>query len=110
LFQRQPRPFGRQPGPVPGLLPDLLVDAERQQFDEQFLALARFRLEEVGEPALRQQHRLDEVVVAEPQDLLDLGLDWVGTLGEVLDGGAEKVGHRRARGGGRVIGLRARLS
>ena len=42
LVQRQPRPFGRQPGPVPGLLPDLLVDAEREQFDEQLLALARF--------------------------------------------------------------------
>jgi len=56
LFQREARPFGRQPGPVPGLLPDLLVDAERQQLDEQRLALARLRLEEVGEPALRQQH------------------------------------------------------
>jgi len=31
LLQREARPFGRKPGAVPGLLPDLLVDAERQQ-------------------------------------------------------------------------------
>ena len=102
LLQRQARPFGGQPGPVPGLLADLLVDAEREQLDEQFLALARLRLEEVGEPALRQQHRLNEVVVAEPEDVLDLRLDRVGALGEVLNGGAEKVGQRRIRRDGRV--------
>ena len=92
LFQREAHPFGREPGAIPGLLPDLLVDAERQQFDEQRLALARLRLEEVGEPALRQQHRLDEMVVGEPQDVLDLRLDRVGALGEVVDAGAEDVG------------------
>ena len=102
LLQRQPGSFGRQPRPLPGLLPDLLVDAEREQFDEQLLALARLGLEEVGEPALRQQHRLDEVVIFEPEDVPNPCLDRVGAFGEVLDGGAEEVGQRRVRGDSRV--------
>ena len=63
-----PRPLGGQPGPLAGALADLLVDAEGQQLHQQVLPFGGLGLQELGEPALRQQHRLGEMLVAEPED------------------------------------------
>ncbi len=99
---RRLRPVGGQARAVPRSLPDLLVHAEGQQLDQEILALARLGLQEVGEPALGQQHRLGEVLVGEPQDVLHGGLDRVRALGEVIDAGGEEVGQRRVGRDGRV--------
>ena len=78
-------------GALAGALADVLVHAEGEQLDEQALAVGRGRAQELREPALRQQHRLREVLVAEAEQVLNSGLDVVRPLGELLDAGLKDL-------------------
>ena len=90
-----------------GALADVLVDTEGEQLDEQALAVGRGGAQELGEPALRQQHGLGEVLVAEAEEVLDAGLDVVGALGELLDAGLEDLRERGVGRDARVEALEA---
>src|SRR6185437_1080309 len=89
------RPIGGQFGPLARLDADGLVHAERQQLDQQVLPLGRLRVQELGEPALRQQYRLGEVFVGQSEDLGDRRLNLVGSLGKRFDASFEQVSQRR---------------
>jgi hypothetical protein len=82
-------------GALASALPDLLVHAEREQLDKQFLPLAGRGLQEFRESALRQQHRLREVLVAEPEQFLHPGADLVRTFGDLVSARLEELGQRR---------------
>src|SRR5258708_36714020 len=66
-------------------------------------------MQEFGKPALRQQHRLGEVLVGQAENSLHLRLDLVWSLGERLDARREQASQRRARWDLRIEPLKPRL-